>query len=479
MKNMITLLAMLLTLPAIGSAEYIQVPGVVHVHSTYSSGRFSLPELVAMARLTGVEALVMTDHDWVVMEYGLVPLRRLLKIRKERPSVIKAGVDRYLHQINTLNDLQRDVIVIPGVQSSPFYYWTGNPVSGNLTAHDYRKELIAVGMYDINDYEQLPVLHRVSFSTCTGKNRIVCLVAVLMLGWGMWKNRPGKKNKLGMAVMGVSVLVLINFHPFYTSAYNPYHGNQDEAPFQDFIDYVRDRGGMTFWSHPESSYAASGRALGPVRLQTEPYPEMLAKTSGYNGFAAIYGDSAVAQNPGMQWDEVLYEYAAGVRNHPVWAIAEADFHGTRKGEALDRYQTVFLVKNKNRSEILGAMASGRMYAVLKQRAARPVLEDFKITDLAGGRAAFSGQELVCSGRFEISGRLSVSDGSTCRTEVLIIKNGRIIQKINEQAPFSFHFQSDEMNSGKTVYRIEARMKGTGKIISNPIFVLHPAGTESC
>jgi hypothetical protein len=36
---------------------------VVHVHSTYSDGSATVPELVAAARATGADALLLTDHD--------------------------------------------------------------------------------------------------------------------------------------------------------------------------------------------------------------------------------------------------------------------------------------------------------------------------------------------------------------------------------------------------------------------------------
>lgn len=468
----IIVLTVLLQLSPVEGAEYLQMPGVIHIHSTYSSGKYSLPELVKMAESSGIEVLVITDHDWVAMEYGLPPFRRVFKIRKERPSVIKTGVDHYLNQINGLNDTQQNVIVIPGVQSSPFYYWTGNPISDNMTANDFRRELIAVGMTDADDYNHLPVLHRMCFVS-NGKNIFLCLVAVFGLGWGVWRNRPGKKDKLGWIVMGTAALVLVNFHPFYSSIYDPYHGPQNEVPFQNLIDYVRARGGMTFWSHPESRYSTVSKPLGPIQMKTEPYPEMLSQTRGYSGFAAIYGDTAMAQKPGMQWDEVLYEYSVGLREKPVWAIAEADYHGTRKNERLDQYQTVFIVKKKTRPAVLDAMAKGRMYAVLKQGEARPVLDDFKATDFINGKCAFSGQEISCYSQPEISVHLTVSDGSICDAELLIIKNGKVIKNIKGRTPLQVHFRDMEDTPRKSFYRLEARIKNEGKIISNPIFVDRP------
>ena len=111
----------------VSAGEYIQLPGVMHVHSTFSSGRYSIGELVSRAEEKGIEILILTDHDQVVMEYGIFPFRSLIKKREERPSVLNAGPQNYLDAIERLNRRQQSVLLIPAVQSSPFYYWSGSP----------------------------------------------------------------------------------------------------------------------------------------------------------------------------------------------------------------------------------------------------------------------------------------------------------------------------------------------------------------
>jgi hypothetical protein len=61
------------------AGEYMQLPGVVHVHSSFSSGKYSIGELVSRAENKGLEVLILTDHDQVVMEYGLFPFRNLIR----------------------------------------------------------------------------------------------------------------------------------------------------------------------------------------------------------------------------------------------------------------------------------------------------------------------------------------------------------------------------------------------------------------
>jgi hypothetical protein len=78
---------------------------------------------------------------------------------EERKSVLQAGPQIYLSEIQRLNNQQKSVLIIPGVQSSPFYYWKGNPFDEGLSAHNYRKELLLIGLSSSDDYYQLPLLH--------------------------------------------------------------------------------------------------------------------------------------------------------------------------------------------------------------------------------------------------------------------------------------------------------------------------------
>ena len=64
------------------AGEYMQLPGVIHVHSTFSSGKYSIGELVSRAEGKGVEVLLLTDTYQSVMEYGLIPFHNLIKKRK-------------------------------------------------------------------------------------------------------------------------------------------------------------------------------------------------------------------------------------------------------------------------------------------------------------------------------------------------------------------------------------------------------------
>jgi hypothetical protein len=453
------------------AGEYMQLPGVIHVHSTFSSGRHSMDELVSMAEDKGLEVLILTDHDLVVMEYGIFPFRNLIKKRKERPSVLKAGPQNYLAAIERLNRQQPSVLIIPGVQSSPFYYWSGSPFGRGLTAHDFRKELLIVGMSEPGDYHKLPLLHgpaSTRYLKALLPHFLIFLAAFLLSIYLIYQK--GKMRICGILIAIFSLAMMVDRHPFKSSRFDPYHADQGEAPYQETIDYARSRGGLVFWAHPESNYSRNGVQMGPVKLMTAHYPEALIQTEDYTGFAALYGDSTTATNAGAHWDRVLLQYCRGERARPVWAIAGSDFHSDNGGVSLDTFQTVLLVENKRSTDVLQALERGRVYAVLKVAEFRLSLDRFQITDNETGRRAISGEELAVGGSPVIEGRLSATDGGHHDVTVTVVKGGKPVWSFEGQTPLGFRFVDPDQWSGKTFYRLDVSGKGAGKLLSNPIFV---------
>ena len=455
-------------------ATYLQIPGVVHIHTTFSSGAHDMAEIVEMAKEVGVEALVFTDHDRVVMEYGVFPLRKIVRKRVEHPSVLQRGVENYLGAIEDLNRAQDDVVAIPGVQSSPFYYWTGNPFKEGLTAHDYRKEILVVGMTDPADYEKLPVLHNGLAWDFSRARSPAFLSALALFVFGAWMVLRGRRKKTWTVLAVAALLAMLECHPFSASGFDPYHGDMGTAPYEEFIEFVRQRGALTFWSHPESSYSAQGRKMGPITLVTPPYSEDLIRVPEYTGFAALYGDSTTAEAPGMQWDVALTQFRFGERKKPVWTIAEADFHGQSQSDPLDRYLTVFLAEEKSQAAILKAMAEGRMYSVMKQGDARPVLEDFHLADASASGSAISGQTLEYRSFPEIRGKLSVSDSARHKVQLKVVKNGKVFRELEGDTPFEFGVFDDNPSYDTNFYRLEARIDKIGRILSNPVFAVRKA-----
>ena len=470
------IIASLMVMVGLGSiasaGEYMQLPGVIHVHSTFSSGKYSIGELVSRAENKDLEVLILTDYDQAVMEYGLFPFRNLIKRREQRPSVLLAGPENYLAEIERLNRQQQSVLIIPGVQSSPFYYWTGNPFGQGLTAHDFGKKVLIIGMSNPDDYYDLPLLHGRS-STRYIEDLLpvflIFLTAFLLSIYLIYQK--GKMGVCGILMAIFSLAMMVDQHPFKSSRFDAYHGDQGEAPFQVVIDYARSRGGMVFWAHPESNYSKNGVEMGPVKLMTAHYPEALIESESYTGFSALYGDNITATRAGMHWDRVLMDYCSGRRAEPVWGIAGSDFHGEKDGVDLDSFQTVFLVENRGRKEVLTALERGRIYAVSKTAGFRLSLDQFQIKDDETGKRAILGEELRLEHTPVVEGRLSATDGGHYSVAVSIIRGGKPIWSFEGETPLNFQFVDPVQWSGKTFYRLDVSGKAAGKLLSNPIFVV--------
>lgn len=451
--------------------DLTQLSGVIHIHTTFSSGHYSIEELANKAKEKGLDVLVITDHDLVAMEYGVFPFRNIVKKREERPSVIKLGPEAFLQEIERVNKSQQDVLVIPGVQSSPFYYWSGSPFQKNLTAHDYRKELLLLGMQNPEDYQGLPLLHR-GFSTQYVKEllpgSIIFLISFFIAVYLFFQK--GVLKIMGGIIGILSLALLINNHPFQSSRFDPYHGDQGIAPFQELIDYVNQRKGLTFWAHPESNYAVKGVPIGPIKLMTKHNIDDLIFSKNYTGFSAIYGDNITATDPGKHWDNVLNEYCFGKRTRPCWGIAGADFHVERGGEGLDTYQTVFLTNEKTQKAVLETLTKGRFYAVRKAKGPRLSLDQFRVIDEKTKKEAISGGHLQLRDSPVIEGHVSTSYKGRFPIIVSLIRGGKVVKSFEGETPLAFRFRDQMGWRGKSYYRLDIKGRAVGKLISNPIFV---------
>lgn len=457
-------------------AEYKQLRGVVHVHSNFSSGKYAIDQLAARAKKQQLEVLIVTDHDLVAMEYGIFPFRNLVKKREERNSIIRTGPAKYLAAIDRANASQNDVLIIPGVQSSPFYYWTGSPFKNNLTAHDYRKELLLIGMEEPEDYKSLPLLHN-GFSMRYFKQmvpRSLVFGACILIGLALVFHKGWLRYSGGL-IFVLGLTLLLNHHPFQSSRFDPYHGDQGIEPYQEAIDYVVGRGGLVFWAHPESAFSKDGQKIGPITLKTPPYPQDLILSANYTGFSILYGEKTVATEPGRHWDKLLKSFCLGVRKKPAWGIAGSDFHDETAWLKLDTLQTIFLVRDKSKSAVMEALAAGRTYAVLKTGQVPLALERFSVTDTVSGNSAILGETLRTGRQRMVEGRVVAGGNEPMPIELTVVRDGKPWQKFKGRTPLEFHFADNDAVQVKTYYRLSVDAGREGRLVSNPIFIVsaHP------
>ncbi|MBW1707513.1 MAG: hypothetical protein JRJ86_20510 [Deltaproteobacteria bacterium] len=451
------------------AAGYVQVPGLIDLRTTYSDGELDLESLVRLAKARGFGVLFINDHDRLAMEYGLFPLKNILKKRVELNSINKGGPEKYLNGIKRIQGKHPDMIIIPGSETAPFYYWTGSYFKNTLTAHNHERRILIIGLENPDDYKELPILHN-GFSTRYVRTSLPIIIFFLIpLALGIlllkWK---GFSRISGFIICGVSLLFIINTDPFRSSPFDQYHGDHGIAPYEKVIDYVDKRGGLTFWNYPETR--SGRRKLGPIFVDTPPYPEVLEQSRGYTGFAALYGDTITITEPGNEWDRVLTEYCRGERDRPVWGISTADFHkDAGSGEKLGNFPTIFLVRERTKREILFAMRQGRMYACRGKYPQHMVLDDFSVCSGGCKTRAVSGDEMILTENAKVHVFLLLKKPTKNRVKVRLIRSGEVLEVFEGSLPMEIDYEDRFFKPGKKIYyRIDAR--GCGALVSNPIFV---------
>ena len=476
-------LVFLLLPSGVEAGEYKQFPAAIHVQSTVSSGIYSISELADSAREHNLKILILTDHAAVRAEYGLFPLRRLVRKVIEKESILRYGAKEYLDLVREVDKSHPELVLLAGAEVSPFYYWKGSYFEKNLTMCNWDKEILLIGLNKESDYENLPLVpnpHSLSFYNWQSSLQFWPLIPLI---FGFWLMKIRKTRRLfygkqvfvthsplykivGLLIIVSSGLFLINNLPFSHSKYDQYHDDQGVLPYQNLIDYANKKGGLTFWSAPE---AATNREIGEVRMFTPAHPQDLRETENYTGFAALYQDNITFTDPGKGWDQILIDYCQGKRRHPVWGIGEIDYHGLMENvKKIDTIQTVFLLANLNKEEVLEALREGRMYALLKGENSQLSLDDFSLK--SRGKKAFQGDELECEGKAGVCIRVSSSDGEKGDVEIRVVRNGEVTRIFNDKTPLEIEFEDDYYVPGERIYyRLDVRSPSGSVIISNPIF----------
>ena len=156
----ITLLLIILlpfTVAADAENEYQLIPGVIALDSSLSGGPISPEEIIKRVREAGLKVAIFSDKDYNKIEYGLFPLRNLLKVTQERGSLNGYGAKRYLNHIEDISRRYPDMVILPGTETSTFYYWEGSVFKFPLEMKikNYHKNFLVFGMQKASDYTDL------------------------------------------------------------------------------------------------------------------------------------------------------------------------------------------------------------------------------------------------------------------------------------------------------------------------------------
>ena len=451
-------------------ALYIQIDGVADIKTNFSEGCSSIQDLANQAERQKIDVVMFGDYARNSMEFGIKPFERIFKNIIHGPSVLDGGAGGYISEIKE-NDRQFErTLLIPGVETIPFYFWTGSNYDKNLTAHNWDKHLLVFGMDTAQDFEQLP-LPNSNFSkkyTHELLNNFIIIGFIFMVTVGaVYK---GYYRKITVPLMLLFALMTLNNHPFQSSPFDPYHGDRGMEPYQNLIDFATSKGALVFWNHMETDSGISQK--GATVLETLPYPDDLLKTRNYTGFQAV-GDKPIRQTePGQQWDQVLMQYLNGNREHPVWGFGGNDyFCEDQKGDRLGSVRTIFLVRERNNDTVLDAMKNGRMYAVRQADANRLSLDEFVVGDQKVGNQVTMGQELVATDFPAIKLKLRSVQGGNKTAQIQIIRNGSLVKVETVSLPYELTWRDVGVDrKGPVYYRIKAQVSPEDHLVSNPIFV---------
>ena len=453
-------------------AGYQQWDLAADVKSRFSTGCSSVQELMGQAEDRGLDGLLFGDHDRKSVQYGIPYVERIFRIKMGSPSLLDNGAATYLSEINQIDKTDDTLVLVPGVESAPFYYWTGNPLDQNLVAHNWDKHLLIIGLQNSQDYEELPVLNS-SFTTRYLKKdylffSIFCVGAMIGFYFFMGRRRRG----ISFMFTLIMFLLAANAHPFKSSPFDQYQGDHGAEPYQYLIDYADSKGALIFWNHLEApmSGVLDGSVI-QVKTQTDPHPQDLLLTRNYTGFQAMSSSPVSAVEPGKEWDQVLMQYLEGKRDRPVWGYGPNDFRCEGKnGDRLGEVRTVVLTSRKSRPAMVSALGAGRMYAVKQgDGKSRLSLDSFELVEPTTQNRAVMGEELKTVGSPGISLKLSMNSGeSDVRAKVRLIHNGQVVKQALLKLPYEGIWQNAAL-SKRGYYRLLVEIDDYNQLVSNPIF----------
>jgi len=344
-----------------GENRFQKISGSIHTHSSFSGTRFSPYQVAVLALRKRLKVLIFTDYSDREWKYRW-------GIRLRMPSILSKGIENYLSAVKYVDEKMEGMIILAGVEASPFYYWQGNPFK--LTCRDYNRHILLFGLESAADYENLPLL----------------------------ANRK--------------------------SGFNPFSGAQGTKPYQKLIDYAESKGALSFWAHPEQE---DNTKLLSARLYTPANLKVLEQTDSYAGFSAFPRGGSIVPQPGGVWDRLLSDYCEGKRLKPIWAIGESDFR--KEKDDIANPATIFINPVENKKDVLNALKEGRIYA-LDSPGKELFLNYFGLKDKETGKSASMGQTLSdVTGPVTI---IVDIDSKPTLKKVVLLTDGEIIKESQEK-----------------------------------------------
>lgn len=392
-----------------------QIRVVLHAHSHASGESASLNQIATLAKEQGIRAVILTDYFQQRVSY---PILWGLPLRVERKSILQYGITRYFSDIQKVNEQIPDVMLIPGAEVTPFYWWSGSLIGNNWTLHNVQKNVLVFGLEE-SEIRSLPTL----------------------------ENGGQLKHAL-----------------------DPTRGVLYE---QSLIDYALSRGGLVVWSTPDESFGAEFKR-GPLLVSTPPYDKSLLETENYSGIAVYPEGRLRSGSVGGHWDTVLTDFCEGKRSAPIWGFAEAVLHEANMTHQMGDWDNVLLESVNSPQLLLAGLKKGRFYIRENKRTAI-TLRHFTVSDSLTGQRAQMGGALLSAGAPRLEASLRLPEPYQSQKLILtVIRQGRIVHtETGTGGILDLDWIDESLESGKKhYYRIEVmtRPENVAEVLSNPIFV---------
>ena len=468
---------------------YVPLVAAIHVHSTASTGTLSFDALATRAEQLGIDALLLTDNLSLRYEYGLRPFDSYIKISKSFHALVDYGLTRYLNDVTEAQARHPRVMLIPGLEVAPYYYWSGSLRSGDLTMHNAQRNLLAFGLTSAEQIEALPTAGNLpSFFSRLRTVSAVVPVGLAVTALWIWRARstvnsmirPGAKHmKRFFALVLIAIVGFLTINAWWSGIppFDLYDATLGYRPYQAFIDSVNRSGGSTLWSMTDARdfRRVELGPFGTATITTDPHPEALLLTTGYAGFGGLYQEARQATQPNRVWDQLIKLHASGQRKDRPAMVGEIAFHSPdHAGKELDQVLTILWVRERSQAAILDAIRQGRAYAVERyKKGFRLTLNDFHADAKDGSPRAGPGEALTITRDSPISLHVSVSttDNQRHPVTVRLIKSGEVMAQTTGVTPLLYEVLDPHGSSGTVeTYRLEVSGGQTGELLTNPIYV---------
>ncbi len=323
----------------------------------------------------------------------------------------KEGFEKYFKTITALADESQNPIVIPGMEFAP-YFW--NERSPKLLLKGESRHYTVYGITDPKVFEDMPLSRNITTKA---------------------QPDPGFK------------------------------------PYNDFVNYVRDHGGMVFQAHPDwinpvDYMVAEARADAPNMFA--------AQLPRLTGVAVIPDGIFGPGSPGGAWDLALMEYLTGYRAEPLWGTGDTDFHCPDPKNPANNLRigtTLFYLKEYSSNGVFDAIKSGRMVALMGELFQESYVKEFSVGDKAVPNKVMLGEWVNLSGpaviRFSLNKELPVK-------EARLIRNGKVIYTATN-SNFEFTDTEGAKLAIPSYYRVQLigdgpmELSNATLLYTNPIF----------